>query len=314
MTLHPGARRFEATGFHRPSVIGFARACGWLSMYIGLPWAHGAGRAPGAGRRGPARGHRRGVARHAARQRRDPRHVPDRGLDSGRAANELGARAFAILRNIPPIDAIRISVGFWNTEEELETLARTRRAARRPHAGDDPAAPDAGHPGQRWPADRLTRARASRADAAAGGPAARVRRGPLAPVPARAPPGVRAVASSLSWRWSWGSVPRLRRRARPRGGRSRAATCGCAFLAAYVAIVLLAGSVITWLVVPLPTGRRRRSADAHAVEPRARPVRGRPDRLSRARGAPRDHPAAAHLMRCASGASAPLSCAGARPE
>ena len=47
------------------------------------------------------------------------------GWSSGRAANELGARAFAILRNIPPIDAIRISVGFWNTEDELETLART---------------------------------------------------------------------------------------------------------------------------------------------------------------------------------------------
>ena len=38
-TLHAGARRFEATGFHRPSIVGFARSCGWLSMYVGLPWA-----------------------------------------------------------------------------------------------------------------------------------------------------------------------------------------------------------------------------------------------------------------------------------
>jgi len=47
------------------------------------------------------------------------------GWSSGRAAAELASRAFAILRNIPPIDAVRISVGFWNTESELETLART---------------------------------------------------------------------------------------------------------------------------------------------------------------------------------------------
>jgi len=30
---------------------------------------------------------------------------------------------FAIIRDLPPIDAIRISVGFWNTEEELERFA-----------------------------------------------------------------------------------------------------------------------------------------------------------------------------------------------
>ena len=38
--LRPGARRFESTGFHRPSVVGLARSCGWISMYVGLPWAH----------------------------------------------------------------------------------------------------------------------------------------------------------------------------------------------------------------------------------------------------------------------------------
>ena len=38
--LRAGARRFEATGYHRPSVVGLARSCGWLSMYVGLPWAH----------------------------------------------------------------------------------------------------------------------------------------------------------------------------------------------------------------------------------------------------------------------------------
>ena len=37
--LRPGARRFEATGFHRPSVVGFARSLGWLAMSVGMPWA-----------------------------------------------------------------------------------------------------------------------------------------------------------------------------------------------------------------------------------------------------------------------------------
>src|SRR5690349_12307996 len=38
--FHAGARRFELGFFHRPSVVGLARSCGWLTMYVGLPWAH----------------------------------------------------------------------------------------------------------------------------------------------------------------------------------------------------------------------------------------------------------------------------------
>jgi len=124
-TLHPGARRFEATGFHRPSVIGLGRSCGWLSMFVGLPWAveranrlaaEAADRLadiPGVSLLTP-----RGHSGTLVTFRID-------GWSSGRAAGELGSRAFAILRNIPPVDAVRISVGFWNTESELETVART---------------------------------------------------------------------------------------------------------------------------------------------------------------------------------------------
>jgi selenocysteine lyase/cysteine desulfurase len=35
----------------------------------------------------------------------------------------LGARVFAITRTVPPLDAIRISVGFFNTADELERFA-----------------------------------------------------------------------------------------------------------------------------------------------------------------------------------------------
>jgi selenocysteine lyase/cysteine desulfurase len=39
------------------------------------------------------------------------------------AVHELGSRVFAITRSIPPLDAIRISVGFFNTAEEIERFA-----------------------------------------------------------------------------------------------------------------------------------------------------------------------------------------------
>ena len=33
-------RRFESTGFHRPSVVGMARSIGWLSMFVGLEFVY----------------------------------------------------------------------------------------------------------------------------------------------------------------------------------------------------------------------------------------------------------------------------------
>jgi len=38
------------------------------------------------------------------------------------ALDELGARVFAIARTVPLVDAIRISVGFFNSEAELDRL------------------------------------------------------------------------------------------------------------------------------------------------------------------------------------------------
>lgn len=122
-TLHGGARRFEATAFHRPSIIGLARACGWLSMYVGLPWAvERAGRlAAGAADRLAAIP---GVGVVTPRDRMATL-VTFRiaGWPPAQAVEELGARVFAILRDLPAIDALRISVGFWTTEEELDRFA-----------------------------------------------------------------------------------------------------------------------------------------------------------------------------------------------
>lgn len=116
-------RRFEASGYHRPSIVGMARSIGWLSMYVGLDFVH---------RRGMA------TAALAARRLAAIRGVTvltplDRmatlvafriaGWEAQAALDELGARVFAIARTIPSLDAIRISVGFFTSDEELERLA-----------------------------------------------------------------------------------------------------------------------------------------------------------------------------------------------
>jgi L-cysteine/cystine lyase len=118
------ARRFEGSNWHRPSVVGMARSLGWLSMYVGLDYIH-----------------RTGTARATATARRlaaiDGVSVLtpiDRmatlvtfriaGWSAQAALDELGARVFAIARSIPGLDALRISVGFFNSDEELERLGR----------------------------------------------------------------------------------------------------------------------------------------------------------------------------------------------
>ena len=121
--LHAGARRFEATTFHRPSVVGFARACGWLTMYVGLPWSQaraGALAASAADRLAAIDGVTLLTPRHAMGTLVTFRIA---GWDAEAAVGELGARAFAIVRALP-IDAVRASVGFWNTPDEIERFAR----------------------------------------------------------------------------------------------------------------------------------------------------------------------------------------------
>ena len=52
-TWWPDARRFESTGYHRPSVVGMARSIGWLSMFVGLDFVQRRGRRDGRRRRRP---------------------------------------------------------------------------------------------------------------------------------------------------------------------------------------------------------------------------------------------------------------------
>ena len=124
-TVHPDARRFEVAGYQPASVVGMARSVAWLSMYVGLDWVQRRGAALAAA----------AAARLGAIPGVDVLTPPDRmatlvtfridgwGMDP--AFDEISRRSFAIFRTVPPIEALRISVGFFTSEEELERFAET---------------------------------------------------------------------------------------------------------------------------------------------------------------------------------------------
>jgi L-cysteine/cystine lyase len=116
-------RRFDSAGFHRPSIVGMARSIGWLSMHVGLDFVH---------RRGMA------TARAAASRLAaipgvtvlTPQHamatlvtIRIKGWPAQAALDELGSRVFTIARTIPSLDAVRFSIGFFTTDEEVERVA-----------------------------------------------------------------------------------------------------------------------------------------------------------------------------------------------
>jgi L-cysteine/cystine lyase len=118
--LQPDARRFQVTNYHRPSVLGMARAIGWLTMFVGLDFVH---------RRGAEMAHRAadllaaidGVTLLTPRDRMAGLvSFRIRGWEPQAAMDELAARTFCIIRTLPPIDALRISLGFWTTEDEMD--------------------------------------------------------------------------------------------------------------------------------------------------------------------------------------------------
>ena len=121
--FQPDARRFEWGSFHRPSIVGMARSISWMSMYVGLDWIYARGAA---------------MARRAAERLAaipgvhvlTPMHqmatlVTFRidGWPAAAALSELGARVFAIARTVDALDAVRISVGFFTTDDEVERFA-----------------------------------------------------------------------------------------------------------------------------------------------------------------------------------------------
>ncbi len=119
----PTARRFEGTsGINHGLVVGLARSCGWLSMYVGIEWAlrrmadlarstaERLAATPGVSLITPLDAMAALVTFRVA------------GWSAEAILDELGARIFVIGRAIPEIDAVRLSVGWFNTEDELDRV------------------------------------------------------------------------------------------------------------------------------------------------------------------------------------------------
>ena len=123
--LFPDARRFEAGSRHQPSVVGFARSCGWLAMHVGLEFVYRRGAALAA-RLADALAATPGVEVVTPRD-----HLATlvsfriEGWPAQDALDELGRRTFAIARVIPETDWLRCSVGFFNSEAELDRIVAT---------------------------------------------------------------------------------------------------------------------------------------------------------------------------------------------
>jgi L-cysteine/cystine lyase len=119
----PDARRFMFSGFHRPSVAGLARSIGWLAMFVGFDFVHGRGLRL-ARRTADALAAIPGVELLTPRDRMSTL-VTFRiaGWPADTAVEELGSRAFAVVRSITAFDAVRASVGFFNSEDELDRFA-----------------------------------------------------------------------------------------------------------------------------------------------------------------------------------------------
>ncbi len=120
--LWPDARRFETAGLHKPSIVGLARSAGWLSMFVGLPWAHERA-ARLAGVAADRLAAMPGVVLVTPRQRMATL-VSFRvaGWTADEVAEALGRRVHAIVRSIPGLDAVRLSVAFFTTDDELRRV------------------------------------------------------------------------------------------------------------------------------------------------------------------------------------------------
>jgi L-cysteine/cystine lyase len=118
----PDGRRFAWGELHRPVVVGLARAVSWLQMYVGLPWAlERAGRlARWVGERLAAID---GVTVLTPLDRMAT-IVSFRvaGWPSEAVRQALAERVFALARTLPEVDAVRLSIGYFNDTPELERL------------------------------------------------------------------------------------------------------------------------------------------------------------------------------------------------
>lgn len=115
------ARRFEGiSGINHSLIVGLARSCGWLSMFVGIAWAleRGAALARLTAQRLAATAGVTLITPPGAMASLVTFRVA--GWSAQAILDELSARVFVIARVIEDLDAVRFSVGWFNTQEELE--------------------------------------------------------------------------------------------------------------------------------------------------------------------------------------------------
>jgi L-cysteine/cystine lyase len=140
-SLWPDARRFESAGINKAAVAGLARSAGWLAMYVGLPWAHE--RAARLARLAADRLATLPGVRLVTPRASMGTLVTFRvaGWTAEAVTEELARRAHAIVRSIPGLNAVRLSVGFFTTESELARVLDVVELVAGHAPGTLPAAP-----------------------------------------------------------------------------------------------------------------------------------------------------------------------------
>jgi selenocysteine lyase/cysteine desulfurase len=118
------ARRLEPGTLPRTTLLGLARSVGWLEMYVGLEWAlERTGRlveqayaalaaVPGVELLTPA-GSRAAIVTFRVA-----------GWTATEVLEELRRRVFAIMLPLPESNALRASLAWFNTEEEIDRLVQ----------------------------------------------------------------------------------------------------------------------------------------------------------------------------------------------
>ena len=225
----PAGSRRPASTARRSS--GMARSIGWLSMFVGLDWVYGAVDRAGAGPRPTRLAAIPGVERPDAARTGWPTLVTFRiaGWPAQAAARRARAPGSSPSPERSPASTPSGSAsGFFNSEEELERFAAAVELL-------------AAHTPETLPPRRTL--------AILGEEAMTSGRGRPRPPPVRQRGGSRSAGASSATRRGRSSgpsrsslgrrrrprarLPRLRRRARPRRGPARAATCGRSFVALY---------------------------------------------------------------------------------
>jgi L-cysteine/cystine lyase len=135
--LWPDARRFETAGFHAPSIVGLARSAGWLSMFAGLPWAYARAARLAAGAAERLAGTPRVTLITPRARMATLVSFRVAGWSADEVATALGRRVHAIVRFIPGLDAVRLSIAFFSAAlnfphvvHAADTLAGRKRKGR----------------------------------------------------------------------------------------------------------------------------------------------------------------------------------------